>query len=421
MSSHHFDFLYTRVHKDLGSIPKDVKTLIFAMFVYVLAWGIIDPFMSIFIHNILQNYTLTGLFYGFSFLIGIFFSVPTGDLADKINKLRYTVGAMLCYPIIGLLYISLAFVHSSLVLVLLFFARILHGFSALFWIMVEGFIRSKAPKGETSATFGLYLTVHKAAFVVAPLFVIPIVLFFGINKSNVYWLLLALIPFPLLSAFIVSRIKSKGRRLSDGVKEVIEKDGVIKKEFADLKSLGFVGFFTLLIGFFIRSIDAIIVFLIPLYALSLNLGLVEISLIFALINLPYLFSFFFAEVSDTIGKTNVIALGFALAAVCLIGISLSTDFSAVLLLAAFGLGFVLSMLLPAANGLVTDITPRVQDGEMTGIYTTTLRISGFLTALLLGVLSDAFSLSFPFMVFAVALLAMAALTYSIKSKIVVRI
>jgi len=63
----------------------------------------------------------------------------------------------------------------------------------------------------------------------------------------------------------------------------------------------------------------------------------------------------------------------------------------------------------------------VQDGEMTGIFTAVLKISGFASALALGLLADAFGLGFPFLVFALMLFAMAALTYSIKGRIVVKI
>jgi len=50
-----------------------------------------------------------------------------------------------------------------------------------------------------------------------------------------------------------------------------------------------------------------------------------------------------------------------------------------------------------------------------------LHLSGFVTVLTLGILSEAFSLSFSFVAFAGLLIVMAGLTYSIKGKVVVRI
>jgi len=421
MPHHHHNFLYTRVHGDLNAVPKDVKTIIFAMFVYMIGWGIFDPFMSVLIHNVTQSYSLAGLLYGLFCLVGIGFSVPMGDLAGKINKISFTKKAILAYPFVGLLYFSLAFFSSGLAVVVLFIARTIHGFASLLWIPVADFIRERAPRGQTAATFGLHMTFHRLTYVIAPIFLIPIVLLTGLTIENIHWLALLLVPFPILAAVLLSRIKDKGESLSQGVEEVIVKDGIFRKELQDLKKLGFVGYFTLLIGFFMRALLATVFFLIPLYALSLNLGLIEISILFAIINFPYLFSFFLAELSDRFGKMNLIAIGFALAALTFLGIYLFSSIIITFFIACFFLGFILALLQPAVNGLITDITPRVQDGEMTGMLEAVLKISGFVTALALGILSDAFNLQFPFLVFAILLLAMAAITYSLKGKVVVRI
>ncbi len=418
---HHL-FLYTRVHKDLKNIPKDVKTMIFGMFVYVLAWGIIDPFFAIFVHNIVQNYFFTSIFYGMLFVVGAVVALPAGALADKVNKIKVTVFSMFLYPILGLLYFSVPFLSSTVGLVVLFFSRLFHGVIGTFWVVEESFIREKSPKSETSATFGLYITAYRFCFVLAPLIVIPLVLFFGLNLENVQWLLLFLIPFSILGGLIISKIKStKGTPFSKAVKEVVVQDKVIKKEFKDLQALGFVGYFTLLIGFFMMSIQTIVVFLIPLHAVSLNLGLIEISLLFALMNLPFLFSFFFAELADSLGKTNVIAVGFVIASIALAAIAFDNSLSFVFFAAAFVLGIIVAIIQPAVNGLITDITPRVNDGEMTGLFTATVRVSGFISVLLLGFLAESYGLHFPFLVFAFLILLMAGITFATKSKVVVRI
>lgn len=421
MPHHHHSFLYTRVHRDFGAVPKNVKMLIFGTFVYMIGWGIVDPFMSIIIHNITKSYSLAGFFYGLLFATGLVFAIPVGDLSDKVNKIKYAVTSMAAYPVIGLVYFSLAFLSGTLSLVMLFIARLLHGIASLMWIPIDGFVRENSPKGETSATFGLFMTFTKLSYVIAPVFVIPIVFFFGLRLENLHWLLLALVPFPIVAVLLISRIKDSGKSIGKGMKDVIVKDGIFKKEFRDLKKIGFVGYFALLMGFFMRSIEAVIIFLIPLYAISLNFSLIEVSLLFAFISLPYLFSFFLAEAADSFGKVNVITAGFALAALTLIAIALFSSVSITLFAAALCLGFILALLQPAVNGLITDITPRVQDGEMTGMLQAVLKLSGFVSALALGVLSDVFNLRFPFIVFAFLLLGMSALTYSIKGKVVVRI
>ncbi len=421
MPARRVSFLYTSVHRDLSSVPLDVRRLSFAMFVYMLAWGIFDPFLSIFIYNTTQSYSVSGLLYGLFFLIGVVFALPVGDLVGKVNKIKFIGACMAVYPLIGVLYFSAAIFMGVAAMLVLFIARVLHGFATLLWIAVDDFIREKSPKGKTSALFGLQMTFNRLAYVLAPAFVIAAVLLSGLDIGGVHWLALAIVPLSLVSLALLSRIKDDGEGIGQGLTEVILKDKVFKNELDDLKGLGLMGYFTLLIGFFMAAVDAIMLFLIPLYALTLNLGLLELSLLFAIISTPYLFSFVLAQTADKFGKPKLISFGFLFVSMVLAGIYLFASDPISFFIACFALGLILAMLQPAVNGLVTDITPRVKDGEMTGIFSAVVKVSGFLTAVALGVLSDAFSLRFPFLLFAVLLFGMAALTYLIKGKVVVRI
>lgn len=413
-------FLYTKVNRDFGAVPKNVKSLLFGLFVYCIAWGIIDPFLAIFFHQVMGNYSFAGFLYGLFFLMGAGLAIPVGDLADKVNRIKFTVFPMLAYPVIGLLYFVSSFA-GAFSLAVVFIARILHGVGSLFWIMTDGFVRENSPKGETSATFGLYISVCQFAYVIAPLFSIPIILFFGLTNQSINWLFLVLIPFPIISALLIFRIKDKGMPLKAAINEVVVKDKVVKKELQDFKQMGFAGIFVVLLGFFLKAIEAIILFLIPLYVASLNLGLVQIAILFSIINIPYILSFFFAEIADSWGKINVIVFGLLLTAFSLVAISFIPVTSGAFYVTCFALGLILAFIRPAVNGLITDITPRVKEGEITGLYTTVLKIGGFVSALTLGILSDFFGLTFPFLLFAALLLVMSVVTYSIKRKIVVKI
>ena len=413
-------FLYSKVQRDFGLVPKQLKILMLGMFVYLLAWGAFDPFISIIIYNVVGSYSLAGLLYGLFFLIGAGLAVPVGDLADKVNDMKYTILSMLTYPAIGVLYFLSASFVGVLGLALLFAARLLHGVISLFWVMVEGFIRRHSPKGETSATFGLFLTSYKLAYIVAPVISIPIILFFGLGIGEVHWLALLLIPFPLLGALIISRVFDNGEPIVSGVKEVVVKDGVFRKELQDLRKMGFSGIVCVLLGFFVKSIEAVIFFLIPLYMMSLNMGLIEMAILFSAINIPYLLSFFFAELADSLGKVNVIVFGFLAAAISLFAIA-SLPVSTAFYIASFGLGLVLALVLPAVNGLLTDITPRARDGEITGLFAMVFKVGGFVSAVAFGLLSDAFGLGSPFVVLAVLLILVAALVYLVKGKLVVKI
>lgn len=418
---HDIFFLYTSVQSDLKAIPGNVKLLIFGMFVYMLAWGAIDPFLSIFFHEVTGSYAISGFLYGLFFLTGMALSIPVGSLADKTNRIKFTVASMLTYPFIGILHIAAAFLAAPFSLIALVFGRVWNGIGATFWVMVEGFIRKESPKKETSETFGLFITFYQLAFVAAPLIIFPAVYFFGITFSNVYWLFLLLIPFPVLSAIIISRVPDKGMPFIEGLKEVVEKEGIVKKEIRDLQSMGFLGTAMVLIGFFMVAIQAMIFFMLPLYARSLNLDLLGISFLFAAISIPYLFSFLLAELADHFGKTSIISACFLLSALVAAAIFFASGAPTVFFIACILLGFIFATLQPAVNGLITDVTPRIQAGEMTGVYTSVFKLGGFAGAFGFGLLAETAGLHFPFLVFAVLLAAMAALTYSIRNKIVLRI
>jgi len=419
--NHYLNFLYTEVQSDLNEIPRGVKTIIFGLFVYMIAWGILDPFFSILLHQVIGNYSLTGLVYGSFFVVGAIFSAPVGCLADKVNQIKFAVFAIFSYPLVSLFYFVSFFFPAGMSVIMLFFARALNGACALFWVMAESFIRKKSPKGKTSATFGLYITFQRLAYVIAPIIIIPLVLFFGLNFQNLHWLLLAIIPFSIASGLIISRIKDQGEPVMQGIQDVMVKDNIVKKELRDMKQIGIVGYLCLALAFFMRALESILIFLVPLYALSIKLSIIEISLLFGAISLPFLLSFFLAELSDRFSKASIICLGFACSAIILFAIAFSGESHAVLVVACFALGFLLAILQPAINGLITDITPRVNDGEITGLYMTVIMISGFLSAAAIGMLSDLVGLTFPFIVLGAILICLALSTFALRSKIVVRI
>src|SRR3989338_11168063 len=86
-----------QVRTDLKNTPKTTAQLLLGLFLYYLAWGLIDPFLSIYIEHIVSSYSFVGLVFGTLFLIGILMNIPLGSLADKINKIQAIAGVILFY------------------------------------------------------------------------------------------------------------------------------------------------------------------------------------------------------------------------------------------------------------------------------------------------------------------------------------
>ncbi len=137
--------------------------------------------------------------------------------------MKYTAISILSYPAIALLYLFSALLSPAFGLFLLFFTRLLHGFSSLLWIPVEGYIRQNSPKEMAPSTFGPHITFYRFAYVIAPVFVIPVVLFFGLTAVDVHWFLLFIIPSSVLAALIISKIGGRGEPLAQALKMLLKR------------------------------------------------------------------------------------------------------------------------------------------------------------------------------------------------------
>ena len=405
--NYNFHFLYTTVIRDLDEIPHPVKLLMGGVFIYMIGWGVIEPFLSIYINQLFDSYFIVGLLFAVFFFITAVFSAPIGDLSDKAATTKIIPWLMFLYPFIAILYFLGGSFIGFLSFFMVFTARVIHGFASTLWVAVEAFVRQNSQAKHTAGIFGLYFTLQNLAFIIGNTIAIAAIILFGISFSQISVLFFGLLITPVIAALFISKIPARAEPVKTAIKEVIEKDRVFQREIADFKRLGNIASIVILQGYFMTALMVLGLVFLPLVAVNAKLSLVEIAVLVLAIHVPLAFSFVFSEIADRLEKFSLVSAGFFSAALILLAIALFGENTTMLFGSALLLGIIFAILQPTVNALLTEITPFEESGEMTGIFHSVVGISNAINALLIGTLASLFGISFPFIAFAFLFLLMA--------------
>lgn len=405
---HPSEFVFTTVQTDLAAVPPKMKRFFLGIFVYFIAWGVLDAFFPVYLNTLVGgDYFLTGALYALFFLSGFLLFVPVGDLADKVKETLFISRVLALYPFIGLLYFAAGVFQGALGMAAFVLARLAHSATSSWRVVMESFIRVNTPRGHASEMFGLYFTARYASQVLGAVAGVAAVLFFSLQATDLHLFFLVLVPLALAAALVIRSVPSKGGPLARGIREVVLKDKIYAREVRDFKRLGYAGRVVVVLAFGTAFLSSLLWVFLPLLAKSLDFSLAEIGLVFVLTVSPFAFSFLTAELADHLGKLNVVAGGFVAAALLLGWLALYTPSGPALYLATLLLGFSLASIRPALHGVLTDIAPRVHDGEMTGIYRAVMRSSKLVSTVAIGALAQALGITAPFLAAALLSAAMA--------------
>ncbi|MBI4114465.1 MAG: MFS transporter [Candidatus Niyogibacteria bacterium] len=173
----HFSSTFPR---DLFSLPIGIKRLSIVMFLYYISWGVMDPFMPIYFDTLFGSYTSVGIVFALLYFFSVFLSLPFGDLSDIVSKRTLMKIILVLYLPLGPL-ISIVRTMTHVI-----FFRAYHAFLATgLWASAEAYVRSHSPEKQSSESMGLFDTaIGLATFVGAILggilvtvFGIPIVFY----------------------------------------------------------------------------------------------------------------------------------------------------------------------------------------------------------------------------------------------------
>jgi MFS family permease len=399
-----------KVRRDLKHTPKKVARVLTGFSLFWFGWAIADRLLSVYLETVVGSYTLIGLMFGVFFLVSTLGSIPLGSLADKVSQTRLMYFLMLTYIPVAILYVLSGFTTAILGFVLLLFGRMLHGIGAGERTLTEAYIRKNSVKKHTAGIYGLYMTVHYGSAVLGTLVALLLISVFNIQAENLNLLFLVSIPFVILSAWVLKNTPSEeGGRIRDGVKKVVVEEKIVGKELKDFTELGFPGSVMILAVFFYVVLHIFVWIYLPVYVLKSDLGLFTSALFLVMIGLPYTAAFLFAELIDIIGKKKSVFLAFFGVAVILTALSFMEVSQGIFLAMGIILSIFLAILAPGINGIITEMSPKLKEGQISGVIISVTRGSELIASLGIGIMLDFIGFGESFRIFATVAVLMGVL------------
>lgn len=378
--------------KDNQSIPIGIKLIVFVIFLRTLGWGLVDPFYSIYLNQFHENYAIIGLFaslLSFSALLAI---IPLIRLADKVKETTIIGDGEVLYFFVILAYV-LAGIFKSIPLLIL--GLIFNGVAQTFiTVGSEAYIRKHDGEGR-AGPFGYYIALDYFGWIIGMLIAAFTIQYYGLNMMFLF-----VMPSIIASFFILPHIHERGlKSLAKGFKKYFHSGSDVVELCKDCKKLNPKMIFFLIIAFFDGILRMFSYIFIPLFGLSIDLDLRYIALLMAVMYFPFIFSYFFSELSDRMRKMNVIATGLFIGAISFISLYFIVQKAWIIVLAAT-ISLSMAIIRPAYNGAITRLTPRRMLGEVTGLNNFVERLGRISGPVLAGIIADLFGLQTTFLAIA---------------------
>lgn len=392
---------------DYGKIHLGVKLLVLIVFLRAMGWGFADPFFSLYLNQFTLDYALIGLLSALVAFTALLTIIPLMRLTDKIQE-----GVLIRDGQVLYLFVILAYVLGGLFLnfPLLIFGLALNGIAqTLIMVGVEAYIRQHDGGGK-SGPFGFYTAMDYLGWALGMLAAAFLVHLYSLNLMFLF-----ILPSIFLSFLILPQIHEHGlRSILTGLKRYFHKRQDFVDLLTDFRNLNPKMAFLLTLAFFDGAIRMFAYVFIPLFAVSLKLDLKSIALLMVVMNVPYIFSYFFSELSDVVNKMKVIAIGLFIGFLAFVLLYTLVNQWWVLGLAALT-SLSIAIIRPAYNGLITKFTPRGKTGEVTGIYNFVDRIGRIVGPVLTGAIADAYGLNITFLLIAIASLGLGLMSLALRS------
>ncbi|MFP3872004.1 MAG: MFS transporter [Candidatus Natronoplasma sp.] len=372
---------------------KELSILIFAVFVSMIGFGLVMPFLPIYARDFGATKTHIGLMLGLFSVVKIFVAPIGGKFADMYGRKYIMVGGMFVYMIVMFLF------GAARTLPELFIYRASQGAaSGLVWPIAMTYIGDVVREEDRGKAMGLYSMAFASGNATGPVLGGLIASYYSLS-----------VPF-----FFTSGLAAvSGVLLLFGVKESYEgtksKEGhsrVKKDPFSFLKFdlskitphpktfLGLtVGSFTVFFGL------SMVWSMLSLFGDEvLLLSAFQISLIFTLIGVVQVIVMFPAgSLSDRIGRKKLIVAGALISSIFAGVIGLSTGFLFIMVAVGFyTLGRALAR--PSFPAFVSSLSPIQHRGKMMGIYNFAQNLAFASGSFLGGVVADVMGLRFPYFI-----------------------
>lgn len=372
---------------------KQLSILCFAVFVSMIGFGLIMPFLPIYAREFGASRTEIGLMMGLFSVVKIFTAPIGGKIADMYGRKPVMVGGMFLYMVVMFL-----FGTASSVPQVLAYRASQGAASGLVWPVAMAFIGDTVKEEDRGKAMGIYSVSFASGNAMGPILGGVIASYYSLS-----------VPFFFTSALAAS----SGILLLIGIKESYagsRREGrMLKKGSRTFAFLKFKlrditphpkTFLGLTIGSFTVFFGLAMVW--PMLSLFgdevLLLSDLQISGIFTLIGLVQAVIMFPAgSLSDRIGRKKLIIVGGSFSAVFAALIGLSTGYVFIMTAVAFyTLGRALAR--PSFPAFISSLTPTKHRGKGMGVYNFAQNLAFASGSFLSGMIADFLGLRFPFFV-----------------------
>jgi len=265
-----FNF-FRKLSKDTKALPLGVKLIAFVLFLRTFGWGFVDPFFSIFVNGFTESYAGVGSLVSVMNLTSLIAMLPLLRLADKMKDSVIMRDAEVLYIFCIAFYVLAAFTQN---LPLLVVALFLNGIALPFIVVgAETYIRKYASRESQTKSFAFYTALNYLGWTLGMLIGAFTIQYYGFK-----FMFFFVLPSAIAGLLMLKHIRERGlRSMIGGLKKYLHNGHDFSIIIKDIGQLNRKTFFFLVLSFFDGVIVMFTYVFIPLFALSIDLGLKDVN------------------------------------------------------------------------------------------------------------------------------------------------
>lgn len=367
---------------------RELLILSFAIFVSMIGFGLIMPFLPQYAQQYGATNTEIGMMMGLFAVVRVFSSPVGGYLGDKVGRKPVMVGGMFLYFIVMFMFGTANSVQE------VFLYRGAQGAaSGLVWPVTYAYVGDIVKESERGKAMGIYSMSFASGNAVGPILGGVIATKFSFSMAFYGTSILALISTVLLltgikESYEGQKSKTKRKKSIFALKDFkLSNFTIHPKTFMALT----VGSFTVFFGL------AMVYPMLPIFAKGeFGATILGVGVIYAVIGLVQLLIMFpSGSLADRVGRKKLIVYGSLVSAIFSGAISISLGFYTLIAIIAFyTLGR--SMARPNFPAFVTSLTPKEHRGMGMGVYTFAQNMAWAIGSTASGLVADFIGIRYPF-------------------------
>jgi len=360
----------------IQELPPISKHIAWSVFLFILGrWLWPDIYLSIFIETIIQKTRIVGVLWAVLAISKLLLSIPIWYIEDKVNAKYLLVLSKILYIISGICYFFAGVFMSPILLILAVIANWLA--SPILFTTNISLLRAFVPSNQSIQAFWLFHTAFHTSY-----FIGAIIISFLINDISIEYIYIAVIIFSTLALWsnITTPIPEK-ISFRKSINNFLFHDHIYEKVRKDLKSYDFTLYFTLTLQFLYGLLDYIWFLFIPLLAMTQNLSLSQIAIIFAVMRIPHMLSIIYTSLLKKWNTFIIVCVCFLIMSLLLWWLVFVQSFVGILLI-GFGISTGLALSRPLILWFISQITQAVHRAEITWVQEFITRLGEIFGSLL---------------------------------------